>query len=63
MLNANQGLLVEELVSVELVLLLVLVPSGEVAVPRLDLVTVSLVAMLLLVPLLVSVWSLVPPLF
>jgi hypothetical protein len=65
LLNANQGLLEDELVSVELLVVLVLAPLGEVALPRLEPVTVSLLTLvvLLLVPVLVPVWSLVPPWF
>jgi hypothetical protein len=65
LLNANQGLLDDELVSVELLVVLVLAPLGEVALPRLEPVTVSLLTLvvLLLVPVLVPVWSLVPPWF
>jgi hypothetical protein len=65
LLNANQGLLEDELVSVELLSVLVPAPLGEVALPRLEPVTVSLLTLvvLLLVPVLVPVWSLVPPWF
>ena len=57
LLTQNYGLAEGELVSVELALL-VFAPPGEVAVPRLELLLVSLVV---LVPVLVPVWSLVPP--
>ena len=49
------------MVSAELVLLLVLEPPGEVALPRLLLASLVVELVLLLVPLLVPVWSLVPP--